>query len=61
MTQRQHLLNIRYEVDELVHAVLQQPQSEEHEMILARIERARTSINQAILDLDRRELEGYDC
>lgn len=61
MTQRQHLLNIRYEFDELVHAVQQQPSGAEHELILARIERARTAINNAILELDQRELEGYDC
>ena len=61
MTPRQHLLNIRYEFDELVHAVLQQPQSDEHEMILARIERARASIDAALLDLDRTEPTGYDC
>jgi len=61
VTPRQHLLNVRYEFDELVRAVLQQPPSAEHELILARIERARTAIDNAILELDAHELTGYDC
>lgn len=61
MTQRQHLLNIRHELDELIHLVLQQHNITEREMILARIDRARSSIADAILELDAVELSGYDC
>lgn len=61
MNQRRWLLQIRYEFDELVHAVLQQPQTPEHDLIVARISRCREAIDGALLELDRTEETGYDC